>query len=86
MKSVPTILYVDCRLHIGMEQRRLAGMRRYAAGRGWRVETLELDGVPVFRSALAAAIRRLRPIGCVAECWNRKTTFPPAAFGDVPVV
>ena len=42
MKPIPTILYVNCRPEYGIDGRRLAGMRRYAAGRGWRVETLEL--------------------------------------------
>ena len=41
MTSVPTILYVDCRPDNGVERRRLEGMRRYAAARGWRVEALE---------------------------------------------
>ena len=40
-KSSPTILYVDCSLHSGIDRRRLDGLRRYAAARKWRVETLE---------------------------------------------
>ncbi len=45
--SPPTILYVDCQPRIERERRRLEGMRRYAAGRGWRVETLKhTDGGP----------------------------------------
>ena len=82
--SPPTILYVDCRPDNGVERRRLEGMRRYAAARGWRVEALENgDCSP---AALREALERLRPIGCVAECWRKKETFPPAAFQGVPVV
>jgi AraC-like DNA-binding protein len=80
----PTILYVDCQPRIERERRRLEGMRRYAAGRGWRVETLDhTDCTP---AALKEALERLRPVGCVAECGNRRTVCPPRAFGDVPVV
>ncbi len=80
----PTILYVDCQPRIERERRRLEGMRRYAAGRGWRVETLKhTDCTP---AALKEALERLRPVGCVAECGSRSTVCPPRAFGDVPVV
>ena len=84
MKPVPTLLYVDCRPDDGIEGRRLAGMRRYAAGRGWRVETLELGNVTP--DTLKDALDRHHPIGCVAECWEPKWALPPAAFGGVPVV
>ena len=80
----PTILYVDCQPRIERERCRLEGMRRYASGRGWRVETLKhTDCTP---AALKEALERLRPVGCVAECWSRRTVCPPRAFGDVPVV
>ncbi len=82
--SPPTILYVDCRPDNGIERRRLEGMRRYAAARGWRVETLEFG--PATPAALKEALERLRPVGCVAETWHRKTACRPRAFGDVPVV
>ncbi|MBR4611582.1 MAG: hypothetical protein IKO40_02595, partial [Kiritimatiellae bacterium] len=58
----PTILYVDCSLHSGIDRRRLDGLHRYAAVRKWRVETLEhKDCTP---AALREALARLRPIGC----------------------
>jgi len=82
--SPPTILYVDCRPDNGVERRRLEGMRRYAAGRGWRVEML--DHRECSPAALREASKRLHPIGCVAECGRRKGTFPPAAFQGVPMV
>ena len=82
--QTPTILYVDCNLRSGIDRRRLDGVRRYAATRKWRVETLEhRDCSP---AALREALARLRPIGCVTECWPPKTALRPAAFGRVPVV
>jgi LacI family transcriptional regulator len=84
MTSVPTILYVDCSLHSGIDRRRLDGLRRYAAARKWRVETLEhRDCTP---AALREALARLRPIGCAAECWCPETAPRPPLFGRTPVV
>ncbi|MBR3086641.1 MAG: substrate-binding domain-containing protein [Kiritimatiellae bacterium] len=80
----PTIIYADCSLRSGIDRRRLGGLRRYAAARKWRVETLEHgDCSP---AALREALARLHPIGCAAECWPPKTALRPAAFGRVPVV
>ena len=79
-----TILYVDCSPNSGIDRRRLDGMRRYAATRKWRVETLEHRNCsPV---ALREALAQLRPIGCAAECWCPETAQRPALFGRVPVV
>ena len=59
-------------------------MRRYAAVRKWRVETLEhKDCTP---AALREALARLRPIGCAAECWCPETAPQPPLFGKTPVV
>ena len=81
---MPTILYVDCIPSGGMGRLLLAGVRRYAAARKWRVETLE--HAVCTPAALHDAIARFRPIGCVAECWCRETALRPALFGRVPVV
>ena len=84
MTSVPTILYADCSLNSGIDRRRLDGLRRYAAARKWRVETLEhRDCTP---AALREALARLRPIGCAAECWCPDTAPRPPLFGRTPVV
>ena len=82
--SEPTILYVNCCPASGMGRVRLAGIRRYAAARKWRVETLP-NGVCT-PAALRDALARFRPVGCVAECWSRETALRPAHFGRVPVV
>lgn len=81
---MPTILYVDCVPWSGMGRVRLAGIRRYAATRGWRVETLGHGNCPP--ETLRKALAELRPIGCVAECWDPRTALRPALFGRVPVV
>ncbi len=84
MTFTPTILYVDCSLHSGIDRRRLDGLRRYAAARNWRVETLEhRDCTP---AALREALARWRPIGCAAECWCPDTAPRPPLFGRTPVV
>ena len=81
---IPTILYVDYSRHLGIDRRRLDGLRRYAATRKWRVETLEhRDCSP---AALREALSRLRPIGCAAECWCPETAPRPSLFGRTPVV
>lgn len=60
------------------------GLRRYAAARKWRVETLEhKDCSP---AALRMALAKYRPIGCAAECRHADTLLRPALFGKVPVV
>ena len=79
-----TILYADIEARSGMDAVRLAGVRRYAASRGWRVETLaHAECSP---EALRAALARHRPVGCVVECWCRETALNPSLFGRVPVV
>ena len=86
MKSVrtPVILYVDCDFVSGIDRRRLNGLRRYAAVRKWRVETLEhKDCSP---AALREAMALFRPIGCAVECCHADTLLRPALFGKVPVV
>lgn len=83
-KAAPTILYVDCEPLGGMARVRLAGISRYAATRGWRVETLPHDNCSP--ETLRKTLAELRPIGCVAECWDPRTALRPALFGRVPVV
>jgi LacI family transcriptional regulator len=80
----PTILYVDCSLHSGIDRRRLNGLRRYADARKWRVETLEHKDCT--SAALRDALERLNPIGCAAECWCPETAPRPPLFGRTPVV
>lgn len=80
----PTILYVNFRPDAGIDKLRLAGLRRFAAGRAWRVETL--DHAVCSPESLRGALRRLRPVGCAAEAWDPHTALRPSLFGRVPVV
>lgn len=80
----PVILYVDCNFVSGIDRKRMDGLRRYAAARKWRVETLEhKDCSP---AALREALAKYRPIGCAAECCYPDTLLRPALFGGVPVI
>jgi LacI family transcriptional regulator len=83
-ETAPAILYIGFAQRSGMGSVRLAGIRRYAATRGWRVEVLGNDVCSP--EPLRDALARFRPIGCVAECWCPETALRPALFGHVPVV
>ncbi|MBR0056172.1 MAG: substrate-binding domain-containing protein [Kiritimatiellae bacterium] len=62
---------------------RLAGIRRYAAARGWRVEALRREAS---RAAMIPAIlKRHRPVGCIVEGAGRWDGLPPSLFGRTPV-
>lgn len=80
----PVILYADYSPELESDRLRLAGLRRYATARKWRVETLEHQNCSP--AALRKALARLRPIGCAVECWCPQTALKPALFGRVPVV
>jgi LacI family transcriptional regulator len=84
MATPQTILYVDCTPDVGIDGMRLAGLRRYASARKWRVETLEHKVCSP--EALRDALARLRPIGCAVECCHAETLLRPALFSKVPVV
>lgn len=79
-----TILYVDCHLESGIGRMRLAGLRRYAAARGWGVVPLEHAAFST--AAVKEAIARFRPVGCAAECGRMQNSMRPALFGRTPVV
>ena len=80
----PTILYVGFSPGNGICLKRLAGLRRYAATRGWKVETL--DGAGCSPQTLRDALARLRPIGCAVQCSGLGFVLRPALFGRIPVV
>jgi LacI family transcriptional regulator len=78
------ILYInifpDCRV----EEMTLAGIRRYAGGRGWSVEGAGPDAVA--SGKLASLLRAIRPVGCIVECSGDAPPLPRRLFGRVPVV
>jgi LacI family transcriptional regulator len=84
MKTAPAILYLDMVPGERNQEMELSGIRRYAAARGWSVETVpEAQSRPPFLPALLA---RLRPLGVIVECSVGRTDFPPRLFGDLPIV
>lgn len=79
-----TVLYVDCEAGSRVVAMKLAGVRRYAEARGWKVVALkESQSRP---SRLKRALSRERPIGCIVECSAGHADLPPRVFGRTPVV
>ena len=78
------ILYVGFRPDWDVTRKRLAGIVRFAAPRGFRVETLTATECTM--ESTRAAIARLRPLGVVAECHGDR--FQPRAswLGRIPAV
>ena len=85
MGPVPTILYIGFDPNFALlRRRRLAGIRRFAKAQGWAVATLSPEEASPER--VRRELERLRPVGCVAECWLARHMLPPRLFGSVPVV
>ena len=79
-----TILYLHMIESDSCQYAKLAGIRRYAAARGWRVETYGR-----FRSRarmVPGILEQERPVGCIVEGAGRWDDLPPALFGATPVV
>jgi AraC-like DNA-binding protein len=79
-----TLLYIDIMPSHPVQLRKLAGVRRYAALRRWKVvcvprRALSPDGI---RALLA---RQQGLAGIVVEGSGRSTAYPPRLFGRVPV-
>lgn len=80
----PSILYLDTIEGERNEETTFAGIRRYAASRGWEAETLRYgDSRP---KPLRALLKAFAPVaGCVIECTDGRADLPPDFFGDIPV-
>ena len=80
----PLILYLRAEPGDGVHGMKLTGIRRYAAVRGWTVETvsrLRLDP-----GGVASLLAARRPVaGCIVEA-SDGDIMPPEVFGSVPVV
>lgn len=82
--SANTILYLQMIESDSCQQAKLAGIRRYAAARGWRVEALSRQRS---RAAMVPPLlARRRPLGCIVEGAGRWDDLPPQLFGRTPVV
>ena len=80
----PVVLYVDTWEGDRNQKMKLAGIRRYAGMCGWEVRVIpENDSRP---PALALALSRLKPVGCIVEASSGRTDLPPRFFGGIPVV
>ncbi len=83
MQSVPTILYL-CFSDIPVERMKLAGVRRYAATRGWEAVAVSLgDSQP---ERIPALLSRHRPVGCVIDCHGNESRLGPTLFRRVPAI
>ena len=79
-----TILYVDMWVGERIQGMKLAGIRRYAAMRGWNVKVLsEGESRP---APLAKALLEVQPVGCIVEGSGAHTDLPPRIFGKTPTV
>jgi len=78
------ILYLDVLAINASQRQKLAGMRRFAAARGWEVQMVERpDASP---EKLPAILSRRRPVGCIVEGSGHKVDLPPRLFGRIPIV
>ena len=78
-----TILYL-CARDTPVQTMKIAGVRRYAATRGWQVAAVTSEDSEPKR--IPALLRRFRPVGCVVDCSGNERPLRPSHFGDVPAV
>ena len=84
MRYCPVILYLGVLDGNFVQEMKLAGVRRYAAARGWEI-------VPVRKTLstpkrLPSLLARHCPVGCIVECFGDDTALRPALFGRIPAV
>lgn len=79
-----TILYADMWKGDHIQEMKLAGIRRYAAMRGWDVAVLsEEESRP---DRLRSSLPEIGPAGVVVEASAAHTDLPPRVFGKTPAV
>ena len=83
MQSVPTILYLGFS-DTPVQRLKFAGVKRYAATRGW--EVVNVSKTESGPERIPAFLARHRPVGCVIDCRGNKSRLGPALFGRVPAV
>ena len=80
----PLVLYLHMIDSDSCQHAKLAGIRRYAAARGWHVEALTRRQS---RTAMIPGVLAHRhPLGCIVEGAGRWDDLPPELFGETPVV
>ena len=84
IRELENLVLISFRLAEEKYRRELAGVRRYAKSRGWRVVTVEpgRESQPGFEEFLAG----LHPAGCIVECSASFANPPPRIGGAIPTV
>ena len=78
------ILYLDVWVGERIQEMKLAGIRRFAEMRGWRVRAVpESESRP---DAVRALLAKRRPLGCIVECSASHDDLKPGLFRGIPTV
>lgn len=78
------VLYLDMWVGERIQEMKLAGIRRFAEMRDWKVVVKsERSSRP---RHLANLLEKEKPIGCIVECSAGHHDLLPELFGDIPVV
>jgi len=78
-----TILFLLAR-DTPVQTMKLAGVRRYAASREWKVVAVGKDDSAPER--IRELFSRHRPIGCVVDCCGNENPLRPSIFRNIPAV
>ena len=78
------VLYLDMWVGERIQEMKLAGIRRFAAMRDWKIVVKSERGSRPRH--LARLLKREKPIGCIVECSAGRRDLLPDLFGDIPVV
>ena len=78
------VLYLDMWVGERIQEMKLAGIRRFAAMRDWKIVVKSERGSRPRH--LARLLKREKPIGCIVECSAGRRDLSPELFGDMPVV
>ena len=80
--DAPCILYAPAAPGDAIVEAEVAGVRRFAAARGWTVRPVAATTPEAVRDA----IRRIRPMGCIVNLSNDRRDLPPSLFRGLPLV
>ena len=83
--GAPVVLFLDPAPETGAESPAFAGVRRYAAARGWKAQVV-MRPAPRRKDVAALLASHPSAVGCVVECSDDAPPPPLRHFGGVPVV
>ena len=78
------ILYLNVWRGDCVQEMKLAGIRRFAEIRGWKVSVVEES--PKLPQRLPQLLIERKPLGCIVECSSSRRDFHPKMFGTVPTI